>query len=73
MNLFDFDDSAIRQTNVHKISKISLKNATISPAEIYPAHLPFSPAGLTQWKHFGRISPNLEHCSTAPRSTYTQS
>ena len=39
MNLFDFDDSAIRQTNVHKISKISPKNATISPAEIFPGHL----------------------------------
>lgn len=67
MNLFDFDDSAIRQTNVHKISKISPKNATISPAEIFPGHLPLSPADPPQWKHFGRISSNLEHCSTTPR------
>ena len=71
MNLFDFDDSAIRQTNVHKISKISPKNATISPAEIFPGHLPLSTADPTQWKHFGRITSNLGRCSTTLRpNTY---
>lgn len=71
MNLYDFDDSAIRQTNVHKISKISPKNATISPAEIFPGHLPLSTADPTQWKHFGRITSNLGRCSTTLRpNTY---
>ena len=65
---FYFDVSAIRQTKVHKISKISPKNATISPVEISRPS-PTHPNTFPQRKSLRHSFPELGNTAHQLRST----
>lgn len=65
---FYFDVSAIRQTKVHKISKISPKNATISPVEI-SSPSPTHPNTFPQRKSLRHSFPKLGNTAHQLRST----